>query len=95
MDNFFDSQNLKVVKDILFRQVENEGILLHVPSGNYYSLSETSLLFWNALSNQQPLEALVDKIIEEYEVDRDRVLRDLQVFLQDLIAYGIIFPASD
>jgi hypothetical protein len=92
-NNIFCS-SFKVSEEILFRQVENEGILLHVPSGNYYSLSETSLMFWDALSNQKPLEPVVDKITDEYEVDRDQVLTDLQVFLQDLSAYDIIFSDS-
>ncbi|MGH2416648.1 MAG: PqqD family protein [Microcystaceae cyanobacterium] len=88
--NCLEAQSFKVVEDILFRQIENEGILLHVPSGTYYSLSETSIMFWNALSNQQPLEPIVDQIIDEYEVEQAQVLSDLQAFLQDLLAFGLI-----
>lgn len=85
----------QVAEDILFRQVENEGILLHISSGTYYSLSETSILFWRALSDSQPLTPVVEQITNEYEVDRDRVLEDLTSFLEDLSNCGIISPITE
>lgn len=85
----------QVAEDILFRQVETEGILLHVSSRTYYSLSETSILFWQALSDSKPLTPIVEQITNEYEVDRDRVLADLTSFLQDLSDCGIISPITD
>lgn len=84
----------KVADDILFRQVENEAILLHIPSGTYYSLSETSIIFWQSLSNSEPLTSAIDKIVAEYEVERDRILEDLQSFLQDLSTCGLISPVT-
>ena len=89
------AKKYKVAEDILFRQVEDEGILMHVSSGTYYSLSETSILFWQALSNSKSLIPVVELITNEYEVKRDRVLEDLQSFLQDLSRSGIIFPTAE
>ena len=68
---------------------------MHVSSGTYYSLSETSILFWQALSNSKSLIPVVELITNEYEVKRDRVLEDLQSFLQDLSRSGIIFPTAE
>jgi Coenzyme PQQ synthesis protein D (PqqD) len=93
--NYLNQQILKLGDDILCSQVDNEAILLHVTGGKYYSLSETSLPFWEALQNQQPLEVAVNKITAEYEVEREQVLKDLQAFLQDLSKYGLIHNASN
>jgi hypothetical protein len=93
--DIFAEKRHKVSGNILFRQVENEAILLHISSGTYYSLSETSILFWQALSDSQPLAPIVEQVTNEYEVDRDRVLEDLTSFLQDLSACGIISPITD
>lgn len=84
-----------VAEDILFRQVEDEGILLHIPSSTYYSLSETSLKFWQALSDSKPLIPVVDEITNEYEVERECVLQDLQNFLQDLSNCGVISSVTN
>lgn len=89
------AQKYTVAEGILFRQVENEGILLHIASGTYYSLSETSILFWQALAESKPLTPVIEQILDKYEVDRDRVLQDLESFLQDLSARDIITPVAE
>ena len=94
-EKFLDNQNFQVAEDILYRRVENEAILLHIPAGIYYSLSETSLPFWEALQNQQPLLPVVEQIIREYEVDKCQVMQDLRIFLENLSHYGLIFVSSN
>jgi Coenzyme PQQ synthesis protein D (PqqD) len=94
-EGLLTDQIFKVVDDVFCSYVENEAVLLHVASGMYYSLSETSLPFWEALQKQQPFGPVVETITEEYSVDRDQVLSDLQVFLQELSSYGLICKVSD
>lgn len=90
-----NQKKFNFVDDILYREVENEAILLHIPTGTYYGLSETSILFWEALQAKQPLQPVVDRIIEEYDVEYSQVVEDLQIFLQDLLKSGIMIDSSD
>lgn len=94
-EDFLTSQRFNVVDNILFRKVENEAVLLHIPTGMYYSLNETSISFWEALCDRQPLAPVIEKIRAEYEVDYSQVLDDLKTFLQDLSEYGLISQSSD
>jgi hypothetical protein len=94
-EDFLNSQCFNVVDNILFRKVENEAVLLHIPTGMYYSLNETSISFWEALCDRQPLAPTIEKITAEYEVDYSQVLDDLKTFLQDLSEYGLISRSSD
>ena len=94
-ENLLNGKNFKIAEDILFRYVENEAVLLHIPSGMYYSLNETSIKFWEALREQQPLVPVIEKITAEYEVEESQVLSDLKTFLQDLLDYGLISRSSD
>lgn len=89
-ENLIDSKRFKIANDILFRQVENEAVLLHIPAGMYYSLNETSIMFWEALRDQQPFDPVIEKITVEYDVEESQVLSDLKTFLQDLFSYGLI-----
>lgn len=89
-ENLIDSKRFKIANDILFRQVENEAVLLHIPAGMYYSLNETSIMFWEALRDQQPFGPVIEKITAEYDVEESQVLSDLKTFLQDLFSYGLI-----
>lgn len=89
-ENLIESKRFKLANDILFRKVENEAVLLHIPTGMYYSLNETSIIFWEALRDQQPFGSVIEKITAEYDVEESQVLSDLKTFLQDLFSYGLI-----
>jgi hypothetical protein len=88
------NQTFEITADILVRQVAHEAILLHMPTSTYYSLNETSLVFWQAIEQQQSLHTALEKIIAEYDVDRAQVLDDLQILLQDLLNFGLISLAK-
>ena len=85
-----NKKKFDLAEEVLYREVENEAILLHIPTGTYYGLSETSILFWKALQEKQPLKPVVEQIIQEYDVERAQVMQDLQTFLEDLLEAGII-----
>jgi len=85
-----EKQIFEVVNDTLFRTVENEAVLLHLHDGNYYSLNETSIYFWEALRDRQPLAPVIDRMIAEYETTREEVVQDLRIFLQELLDYKLI-----
>ncbi len=82
--------SFQAASDVLFRAVEDEAVLLHVPSGTYYGLNTTGILLWEAVQNKQPLLSVVDSILSEYEVERSQVLNDLQTLLQDLLNSGLL-----
>jgi predicted nuclease of restriction endonuclease-like RecB superfamily len=93
-EEFLKHQLFQVADDILCSHVEDEAVLLHVTEGTYYSLSETSIPFWEALQNQQPLKDVVEKIIAEYEVEYSQLITNLQGFIENLMEYGMISPIS-
>lgn len=78
-----------VARDILYRKVENEAVLLHITSAMYYSLNETGVLFWEGLRNQTP-DQVITQVAEEYGVEATQIHQDLMTFLTDLATYGII-----
>ncbi len=94
-EDVLNTQCFKVAEDILFRQVENEAVLLHIPTGMYYSLNETSIIAWEVLCSQQPLCRAIEKITAEYEVESSQILNDLQDLVQDLLKYGLISQSSN
>jgi hypothetical protein len=92
--NSLHIRNFTIADDILYRQVENEAVLLHVPSGMYYSLNEMGVRFWEALRTQPPA-VVIEQIVAEYAIEYSQVHHDLLTFLNDLADYGIISWSSD
>lgn len=80
----------QISDQVLFREIEQEAVLLHITNGSYYSLNETSLPFWQAIQEQLPLMDVVESIVRDYGVTREQVLADLQQFLEQLLAFNLI-----
>ncbi len=93
-DTWLTEKQFVVRDDVLFRKVGKEGIVLHLTDGVYYSLSETSILFWEALSEGYPLEVAVNKITSEYDIELEKVIQELQIFLKSLLEYNLIKSSS-
>jgi hypothetical protein len=64
---------ITVSSDILYRQLGNEAVLLHIPSGNYFSLNPTAMLLWEAITAGFP-ERGIETVAKEYDVEPEQVL---------------------
>lgn len=89
-DALLATPSFEASDQVLFRQIDSEAVLLHMTNGSYYSLNSTSLPFWEAIRDRAPLTTAIDRITNEYSVERSQVLVDLQVFLQQMVDYELI-----
>lgn len=54
-------------------------------------INETSLFIWNKLNEGvDTVDALVDAVIGEYEVDSDTARKDIEEFLDQMKEHGIV-----
>jgi len=79
-------------KDVVSRQMDEAGnsVLLHLRSGYVYTCGEVGTLIWEALKKPSTVGDLLKKIFEEFEVEEDTALGDLQRFLKDLAAERLV-----
>ena len=76
-------------------QVNND--YMAVPTGKtaagydgVVTLSETSAFLLKALDQQRTIEELADLLTSEYEVDRERALKDITQIVQEFERLGLI-----
>jgi hypothetical protein len=81
--------------DVVCRQVGAESIL--VPVRNHtgkldfiYTLSAVAARIWQLLDGARPVDAVVDVICEEFDVDRDTATADLAALVSDLAEVSLI-----
>ena len=86
---------MKVSKDFILRQIADEYML--VPIGQaatrfngLISMNEIGHFIFQALSEETTEDQVADKIIAEYDVDRETALQDLREFLQQLRDLGAL-----
>lgn len=55
-----------------------------------YSLNETATTLWEALSSPMSHEALLDRVLDQYDVTRDQAEDELLAFLDDMQTAGLV-----
>lgn len=86
---------MKRNEDYILRTIAGESIL--VPTGRasqefngMIHLTETAAFIWENVNSCSSLEELIQKILEEYEVDEKTARRDVTGFTSALYAYGLL-----
>ena len=85
----FDS-TISISPDVMVRKVGEESVLLDLKTERYLGLDDVSARFWDLLTSGEPIQSAYDKLLEEFEVDPDRLRHDLDAFVQELIQFGLI-----
>ena len=72
-------------KDIAWRQIGDEVLLLHLRSGYYYSLNYSGALIWESLANGESEQAIREKLKNAFtDVSPDQLEEDCRVLLEEL-----------
>ena len=86
---------MKIKKDFILREIVGDYVL--VPVGKtvneftgLFPLTETGARIYELLPEAENEEYIVNKLYEEYEVDRETLKTDVNGFLDKLRKYGII-----
>ncbi len=71
-------------KDVAWRVIENEAILISAEDSMLHSLDEVGTRIWELADGSNTVGAIVEKIFEEYEVDRETAETDVVEFVTNL-----------
>ena len=87
---------MKIKKNLILRRIGKEYIII-VPDKDtvdlteVYTLNETSAWIWEQFKNKDfSIEDIVGLVQQQYEVDQEIAMNDVQVFLNILIAGELI-----
>lgn len=80
---------MEVKKQLVLREIAGDYALIPVgdtviKNNGLFSLSETGARIWELLPQADSAEQLVDALLEEYDVDRETLSRDVDEFLEQL-----------
>lgn len=69
---------------ITWDQIDGETLIIDTESGYYFSLDGVGSLVWSMLAMGADEDAIVDRIIGEYDVDASTVREDLHLLVNTL-----------
>ena len=70
--------------------LDDEMVILNTQSGIYYGLDHVGARVWHLVSAPISIGELLKKILEEYDVDPERLECDLYALFDNLIAKGLV-----
>ena len=70
--------------DVIYRELGDECVLLHLKTGKYYGLNPVGLRMWQLILEKGDLEQVIQAMLDEYEVEPDQLRSDLLVLVEAL-----------
>ncbi len=64
-------------KDVTFREIDSEVVLLNLESGSYFGLNAVGSRAWALLVEGRTLSGVHAAMLAEYEIDAEQLRRDL------------------
>ena len=78
--------------DLHWREIDGEIIALEARGSTYVATNGAGTRLWRALVDGTTRDELADELVGAYGIDRDRALADVEAFLAQLGAQGLLAP---
>ncbi|MCB0131444.1 MAG: PqqD family protein [Caldilineaceae bacterium] len=84
------SQRLLIPDDVLFREMEDEAVILNLETEAYFGLDEIGTHMWGVLAASPTLDDAFALLLETYDVDAATLRADLDAFVTELVNAGLV-----
>jgi hypothetical protein len=88
------AQSASIAPDVIFRLLDGEAVLLNLKTGTYFGLDQVGTRAWELILEHQSLERVHSALLEEYDVDPDRLAEDLLTLVKEFSAKGLVQVAG-
>jgi hypothetical protein len=87
---FGSEDRLSRVQNLLSTELDQETVLMSIDAGAYYGLEGPARSIWEILETPLTFSALVDRLVEEYQVSPETCAADLERFLSEMEREGLL-----
>ena len=81
---------LTISPNAVARQVGDETVIIHLVSGTYFGLDAVGARIWQLMGEGKSLNEICDVVLDEYEVSREDLERDIAGLIKDLVAHDLV-----
>ena len=84
------ADSLKPAPDVLARRLPGGAVLVHMRTNRIFELNETGARIWELLSEGLDRQGLLNRLVEEFDVDSDRAAAEMGAVLDQLGREGLV-----
>lgn len=85
-----ETQKLKRSPSVAAKHIEDESVLLHLETGNYYTLNSTAQAIWSYCGEPRSFLEIIDFITSEYQISKQTADQELRLHIQELLKERIL-----
>src|SRR4051812_4757602 len=83
-------EKYQIDPQVMARQVGGETVILDLARGSYFGLDTVGARVWRLLEEKHIVADIVAILLEEYDVDEDKLLADLAELFDTMETRGLI-----
>ena len=84
------SRTVRVSPNTLHRELQGEGVLLQLDSGEYFGLDEVGQRMWALLVEHGDLSIVASQLEQEFDAEPEVLSRDLNELVDDLLSRRLV-----
>jgi len=81
---------LRASDTVLLRQAGDETVLLDMSSEEFFGLDGAGARMYELLAEPRSVDAVVDVMVDEYDVERAQLMADLLDLASELVERGLV-----
>ena len=89
------AERLILPEDVLISDIEGESVLLNVNSERYFGLDEVGTRMLSVLTTSNSIQTAYEALLEEYEVEDEKLRHDLADLVDRLVDQGLLEVARE
>ncbi|UNK18775.1 lasso peptide biosynthesis PqqD family chaperone [Paenibacillus sp. N3/727] len=74
----------------LVSDMDGEKVMLSIENGKYYNLGQIGGRIWELVSSPVTIAGMVEQLVSEYEIEPEMCEQQVQIFLKQLTAEGLV-----
>jgi hypothetical protein len=84
------SDRVEIPSQVMTRTVGEEVVMLDLAGGTYFGLDPVGARIWELMADGKTLGEIRDQMLQEYEVTREELERDILRLAEELNGQGLI-----
>jgi len=84
------TQKISLSPDALAQELSGETVILDLPSESYFGLNEVGTRVWQLIQEHNELQKVFEIMLEEFEVEPEKLEQDISNFCEDLVKSGLV-----
>jgi hypothetical protein len=90
MTELSKSSKIVVSKEVVSCDLGGETAMLNMKDGVYYGLNPMGTIIWEFIQKPITIQEILDKILDQYEVDEETCYADLNELVDQMLENGLV-----